>query len=49
MDFVHGGGEGLEGEEGGGLVHLGVGAEGFDGVGGFLAAACIVGAVEGHF
>jgi len=34
VDLVHGRGEGLEGGEGGGVVHLAVGAEGGDFVGG---------------
>ena len=56
VNLVHGRGEGLERGEGGGIVHLAVGAEGFDGVGGgFLGTASsavivvVASVVEGHF
>jgi len=50
VDFVHGRGEGLEGSEGGGVVHLAVGAEGGDFVGGSAFWGVVaVGVVEGHF
>jgi len=51
VNFVHGRGEGLEGMEGGGGVHLTVGTEGFDGEG-IIGSIIGVGAVrvgEGHF
>ena len=50
MNFIHGRSEGLEGCKGGGLIHLTVGAEGFDGVrrGGFLGGVGAI-IVERHF
>ena len=51
MNFIHCRSEGLEGCKGGGLIHLTVGAEGFDGVRGRGFLGGVVGAiiVERHF
>ena len=51
MNFIHGRSEGLKGCKGRGLIHLTVGAEGFDGVrgrGGFLGGVGAI-IVERHF
>ena len=50
MNFIHGRSEGLKCDQGGGLIHLTVGAEGFDGVrgGGFLGGVGAI-IVERHF
>lgn len=48
MDFVHGRGEGGKGCLGGGGVHLGVGAEGFDGEFPCRRGIVVVVVIEGH-